>query len=276
MVTSMKNYIQLVQDLYAKRSSYEEEAGTRHPRVAADLLRMVNLCPGMIVLDVGTGTGLIARLVSAQIGKQGRITAIDFSESMLTQARTKAEALKLKNIDFQNLDANEASFPEHTFDLIVCCEAIVLLHDIPAVLRAWHRWLRPGGHIAFTCTHKDSYFAPVLQQAIERTTNQSPPEHMHQLLGTPQLIKTELEKAGFSATEVQSQPSGRMRALSEVSCNRPGLTLIFKGASVIQSLGEDQITSTCRLFCAELSSVATSEGVWEDTGLFLVHATRPD
>ncbi len=86
---------------------------------------------------------------------------------MLEQARGKAEAQDIRNIDFIFYDANSMNFESCSFDLIFCCEALVLLDKSIEQLQAWNRYLRPGGVVAFTCTHETSYFAEQLQQALQ-------------------------------------------------------------------------------------------------------------
>lgn len=38
-----------------------------------------------------------------------------------------------------------------SFDLVVCCNALPYMSDVPAVLRHWHSLLRAGGRLAFNC-----------------------------------------------------------------------------------------------------------------------------
>ena len=53
------------------------------------LLRAVWLAPGMRVLDVATGTGLVAEAALAAVGPTGHVTAADLSPAMLERARER-------------------------------------------------------------------------------------------------------------------------------------------------------------------------------------------
>ena len=72
------------------------------------------------VLDVGTGPGFFAILL-AELGY--RVTAVDYTSAMLEQARRNAGRLAEK-ITFQQMNAEELSFPDGSFDGIVAKIAI--------------------------------------------------------------------------------------------------------------------------------------------------------
>src|SRR5947209_10599642 len=71
---------------------YDDWAGGLHCRLAARLLEFADPQPGQAVLDVGTGTGLVAHLASERVGPQGLVVGIDLSERMLDVARRAATA----------------------------------------------------------------------------------------------------------------------------------------------------------------------------------------
>ncbi len=61
-------------------------AGSRyHPPLAKRLLELAALRPGMAVLDVACGTGLVLLDAAAAVGPSGRVTAVDLSAQMLKQ-----------------------------------------------------------------------------------------------------------------------------------------------------------------------------------------------
>lgn len=93
------------------------------------------------VLDVGTGPGFFA-IILAQMGYQ--VTAVDYTASMLEEARHNAGALAGK-IDFRRMNAEELLFPEHSFDVLVTRN---LTWNLPNPEKAYGQWVRvlaPGG-----------------------------------------------------------------------------------------------------------------------------------
>ncbi len=93
------------------------------------------------VLDVGTGPGFYA-MILAERGY--RVTAVDFSESMLAEARKNAGALA-ERIEFLQMDAQALRFPDDSFDVIVTRNLTWNLSDPVRAYRDWRRVLRPGG-----------------------------------------------------------------------------------------------------------------------------------
>ena len=96
---------------------------------------------GLRVLDIGTGPGFYA-IILAERGY--RVTAVDFSENMLAEARRNAGALA-ERIEFLPMDAQALTFPDDSFDVIVTRNLTWNLTDPVRAYREWRRVLRPGG-----------------------------------------------------------------------------------------------------------------------------------
>jgi ubiquinone/menaquinone biosynthesis C-methylase UbiE len=117
------------------------------PPIAGKLATLANLQPGMAVLDVGTGTGVVALEAGARVAPRGRVIGVDLSEGMLAVARESASRSD-GHIEFRRMDAENLAFSDSSFDSVVSLFA--LLH-FPAPLRAlmeMYRVLRPGGSLA--------------------------------------------------------------------------------------------------------------------------------
>lgn len=96
---------------------------------------------GLSVLDVGTGPGFFA-IILAELGY--RVTAVDYTSSMLDEARGNAGALA-DRITFRRMNAEELDFPDETFDILVTRNLTWNLHDPRRAYEQWTRVLRPDG-----------------------------------------------------------------------------------------------------------------------------------
>jgi SAM-dependent methyltransferase len=113
------------------------------------LISMTEIADGETVLDVGTGTGVVALQVARQVGEQGRVVGIDLSEGMLAMARRRAMTAGLESrLEFQTMDAESLDFGSESFDAAV---SLYALRHFPNPLRAVQelfRVLKPGGRAA--------------------------------------------------------------------------------------------------------------------------------
>ena len=93
------------------------------------------------VLDVGTGPGFFA-IILAQMGYN--VTAVDYTVSMLEEARRNAGALAGR-IRFQQMNAEDLSFASGSFDVVVTRNVTWNLHHPEKAYAHWMRVLAPGG-----------------------------------------------------------------------------------------------------------------------------------
>ena len=93
------------------------------------------------VLDIGTGPGFYA-IILARRGYD--VTAVDYSEGMLREAKRNAGALADK-IRFARMDAQKLAFADGSFDAIVTRNLTWNLPEPAGAYREWMRVLRPGG-----------------------------------------------------------------------------------------------------------------------------------
>ncbi|HXV18651.1 MAG TPA: ubiquinone/menaquinone biosynthesis methyltransferase [Candidatus Omnitrophota bacterium] len=112
-----------------------------------------SVMPGDSVLDLGCGSGDLALGAIARVGKEGSVTGIDFSRSMLDLACSRYRALgHTGNPDevFLFRSAEDLPIPGKQYDVIV--SGFVLrnvFEHIDAILDGVFRSLKPGGRIRF-------------------------------------------------------------------------------------------------------------------------------
>jgi ubiquinone/menaquinone biosynthesis C-methylase UbiE len=111
-------------------------------------LDLLGIAPGEDVLDLGCGTGVVARAVARRVGAHGRVVGLDPSPLMLSVGREIAEREGLLNrIEFRAGDARELPFAEATFDVVLAVTALSHTTDAERVVPALVRVVRPGGRI---------------------------------------------------------------------------------------------------------------------------------
>ncbi len=93
------------------------------------------------ILDVGTGTGFFAILL-ARLGH--RVTGIDLTPAMIAESRALAGSMGL-DIDFRQMNAQELSFEEERFDVVISRNLTWTLPEPQKAYSQWYRVLKKGG-----------------------------------------------------------------------------------------------------------------------------------
>jgi ubiquinone/menaquinone biosynthesis C-methylase UbiE len=113
--------------------------------IAARMLHIADVGQGARLLDLGTGTGLLARLAAE---RGANVVGIDHSEGMLGRARAKSEAAGLADrTTFKAMDAEALQLEGGSFDVVASLYVLRHLPNPQAAIREMHRVLRPGGRL---------------------------------------------------------------------------------------------------------------------------------
>lgn len=149
---------------YARRLSLFNRFAAAELQQAIGLL---DLQPGMHVLDAGCGSGEALAWLAERVGPSGRVVGVDLAHAHVSAARRFAAA----NVQLLQGDLARLPLPAASFDRIWCANTLHHLHDPRAGLQALIGLLRPGGRIALG----QSSFVPDMVFAwdarLERLTN---------------------------------------------------------------------------------------------------------
>jgi SAM-dependent methyltransferase len=111
-------------------------------------LRVADLRPGEVVLDLGSGAGLDLLLSARRVGRTGRVVGLDMTPEMVERARrTTAGA---GNVEVHLGRIEQIPLPDASVDVVISNCVVNLSADKRAVLREVARVLRPGGRLAIS------------------------------------------------------------------------------------------------------------------------------
>jgi ubiquinone/menaquinone biosynthesis C-methylase UbiE len=121
------------------------------------LFREAGIGQGQRVLDLGSGVGDVAMLVSRLVGPSGEVVGIERDPRSITRARIRVAEAGLHNVRFIQSDVSQIT-ESKPFDAAVGRFILMWLPDPVSVLRALSQLVRPGGVVAF----QEPHWVPVL------------------------------------------------------------------------------------------------------------------
>lgn len=123
-------------------------AHPRYQRMIADYLDRVDVDAARRVVELGCGTGVVARTLARRRHFTGHVLGIDLSPVLIERARVVAGAeLPEARVQFEPGDARGTGLEEAGFDLVVAHSLLSHLAEPCTVVREAARLVRPGGHV---------------------------------------------------------------------------------------------------------------------------------
>src|SRR5271169_2761349 len=149
------NYGNFETELYAqiRHEAFGEDIGQNSWLTSDEqdrFLAWLDLSPGKTLLDVACGAGGPALRIAATTGCS--VVGIDVHEQAVTTASSLAAQRGLaERTEFRSTDATgRLPFPDASFDVITCIDAINHFSDRPRVIAEWACLLKPSGKLLFT------------------------------------------------------------------------------------------------------------------------------
>jgi len=136
------------------RFSYSSEAEKQQTmsllfEIRDKILDRANLKSDDILIDIGTGTGLIAFGAYERLKGTGKVIASDAFKDCLEECYKIAKSLGIENeINFLQADASDTGILDNSIDVIVTRSVLVHILDKPKTINEFFRILKPGGRIS--------------------------------------------------------------------------------------------------------------------------------
>ncbi len=103
------------------------------------LVDVADIAAGANVLDVAAGRGALLFPAAAKVGPTGHVTAIDFSPDMVRETAKDIESRKLSHSEIRQMDAEQMTFSDASFDRVLCGFALWMFAEPARVLQQFYR-----------------------------------------------------------------------------------------------------------------------------------------
>ena len=273
----LSDYKQQIADLYNGRSSNYDNGdnGNWHLQIAQRLVEYAQLNPRQQVLDLATGTGMVAIEAAKIVGTEGRVIGVDISSGMLDVAKQKSKTLNLSNIEFLLADAETLNFSANSFDRIFCSSAFIWMSDLIGALKLWHQFLKPGGLLSFHAFADTAFVEGVVAQKVLEKYGVS--LLLSKPTGTVKKCYNLLQQAGFEKIDIQTKQDGSYISLEKVKrmwLNRDLSPKPGQYPNPLLKLSSEQLAQAKAELDAELERLNTKRGIWNDTTIFYIFGRK--
>ena len=174
---------------------------------ATDLmLDMAQVKEGHWVLDIAAGAGEQSITAAERVGSNGYVLATDLAPKILEFALELAKESGLNNIEIKEMDGENLTLPDNSFDAIISRVGLIFFPDQQKALKEMLRVVKPGGFVAaivYSTVEKNKFFSTPV--SIIRRRAQLPPPLSGQpgpfSLGEKGVLDTAFKQAGFVNVE---------------------------------------------------------------------------
>jgi len=252
-------------------NDYDSKPLRFFPDSAENMARLLQVHGDEQLLDVACGTGhtsvAIARLLPG-----GRVTAVDFSSGMLAQARQKAAALNLNNIEFIERDMEDLAFPDNTFDCAVCAFGIFFVMDMEKQLAHISSKVKPGGRIMIS-NFQENYFSPLKELFFDRIAGFGVPAHPQtwKRIAHEQGCRELFQKACLTDISVESRNVGYFLDSAEDWWSIVWNAGLRRMVSQLSPTDQERFKQE---HLQEVETLRTDKGIWLDIGVLYTIGTR--
>lgn len=152
-----------------------------------DIIRHLRLRPGLVVADVGAGTGFFTALMAREVGKDGRVYAVDIAPNFVDASVQRSKEQGTSNVVGVVNDQHDVQLPENSVDLVFISDTYHHFEYPQSILRSIHRALKAGGELVVI--------------DFKRVLGESGPWVMGHVRAGEKVVTREIEAAGFERNE---------------------------------------------------------------------------
>lgn len=273
IVDLAQQYKAEIAELYSSRSGTYDNS-VWHDRIAKKLVDYANLNTGSRVLDIATGTGMVAFYAADIMNQTGSVVGVDISEGMIAVAKEKLRREKAKNICFEVSDGEALEYEPAGFDFIFCGSAFIWMTDLHAALSHWRTLLKANGKLGFHAFSEDAFVTGVVAQSVLRKYNVD--YLMSKPTGTVERCRDLLGRAGYRNINIIEDKDGTSISVEDakktwVSTSHPAPGQF---PHPLLAISPEILAQARKDYEKEIEKLNTAKGIWNDMTTFYVYGEK--
>ena len=145
----------------ATDAGWLERASRQREEAPEQALMLIGLRPGMIVADVGAGSGYMTTRIARIVGPTGKVYANDIQPAMLRIIQDKLRVEQLTNVELVLGTDVDTRLPDEAVDLALLVDVYHEFQHPQEMLRSMRRALKPGGQLVLVEYRKEDPAIPI-------------------------------------------------------------------------------------------------------------------
>ena len=244
------------------------------------ILHAAAIKEGETAIDIGCGTGGTSLPLARAAGPSGRVLGVDISAPLIAEAKKRAEAAGVSNVDFVVADAGAYAFEPGKADLLFSRFGVMFFGDPYAAFGNIRKALKSGGRVAFVCwqeIQKNPFFILPMGAAFEVL---GPPEPQPPrapgpfAFGEKDYVNDILKKADFSNIGIEGL-SATMAVPDDFSAERAAEFFVSFGPTkrLLEDQPSDIVEQVRSNIAAALEAHVVDHRVKLEGSVWIVQAT---
>ncbi|MBV8841278.1 MAG: methyltransferase domain-containing protein [Bryobacterales bacterium] len=124
------------------------------------VIAKLNLKPGMVVADIGAGSGLFSRPLATAVAPNGKVFAVDIQQDLLNYMDKRNKEEHIRNTQTVLGEFNDPKLPRRDVDLAFINDVLHHIENRAAYLKNLGAYIKPSGRIAIIEMNKDDPNTP--------------------------------------------------------------------------------------------------------------------
>ena len=113
-----------------------------------EIIANLKLKPGMVVADIGSGSGVFSRPLAKTVAPDGKVIAVDIETGLLSYVRERAQKENIPNIETHLAEPNDAKLSGEVVDLALIHDVLHHIENRALYLKNLFQYIKPGGRVA--------------------------------------------------------------------------------------------------------------------------------
>jgi tRNA A58 N-methylase Trm61 len=119
------------------------------------LVKALDLEPGMVVADIGAGSGVISLLMAKEVGPTGKVIAVDIQDEMLSRLEKKLEQLEVANVEPHRGGLESPKLKDASIDVAIMVDVYHEFAFPYEMTLAISKAVKPGGRVVLVEYRKE-------------------------------------------------------------------------------------------------------------------------